>query len=280
MQKQINRFGFWTALLFIGVFFSCASAKPALGDAKTTSPAKARVTVDSLLLDAIGQVYVWHPDNSLEKIKTAIQLADQDTLRYRYHNVRLGKLQSVDLTNPLRPVLFYADAQTVVLLHRNLVELRLVNLIDFGIASADAVAYAPNDGLWVYSADNQRLILLDQNGKIIYQSVELSQLFGKSIRAEELVATPSQVAFATTDGRILLFGPFAAYRTEILRKGHNLLANEDRLLFFEGNNWWNYSGPNSLLEPLDLKTDGRKLVSIRGEYVLWQSGKKWWVEQM
>ena len=280
MIMHMLRLAFVGLLPSVGLLISCASAKPTPSKSNSRPWPASVVQQDSLLLDAIGQVYAWHPDNSLEKIRSANQLADLDTLRYRYSNVRLGKLQSVDLTNPLRPVLFYADAQTVVLLHRNLVELRIVNLIDLGIDAADAVAYAPNDGLWVYSADNQKLIQVDLNGKPVYQSVEMSQLFGKSIRAKELVATPSQVAMATTDGRILLFGPFAAYRSALLRNGHNLLANEERLLFVEGDRWWNYTGPNTLLEALDVAPDGRRLISIRGEYVLWQKGEDWWVEEM
>ncbi len=263
------------------VFFSCASAKTGGQQERVLTKVEnnsAASTRDSLLLDALGQVYSWRADGTLEKLRSANQLAGIDTLRYRYHNVRLGRLASVDLTNPLRPVLFYPDAQTVVMLHRNLVELRQIKLLDLGLDAVDAVAYAPNEGLWVYAPDRQQLLQLDRNGAIRQRSPELSQVFNSAIRAACLVATPQQVVLVTDTGRMLLFGPFGSYRSELLRRPSSVQANEKTLLFFEDGQWWRYGGDSQLVEPVAMPNKDQQLVSMRGEFVLWRNGPRWWVE--
>ena len=220
-------------------------------------------------------MYRWSSDHTFEKLRVANPLAGRDTLRYRYRNVRLGELHSVDLTNPLRPVLFYRDAQTVVWLHRNLTELRQLNLLDLGLAAIDAVAYAQSEGLWVYAADRQQLLQLDRDGNLRYESPELSQTFGDAIRGERLVATGTQVVLGTDAGRLLMFGPFGGYRTQVLQDADYLAANGDRLVFRSRGEWFRYSGSERRVEPVTLPP-GRSLLALNGDYALWRKPDGTW----
>jgi len=231
---------------------------------------------DTILLDAIGQLYHWTADNRIEKVRSANQIGQADTTRYFYQNPRLGRLTSVDFTNPIRPLLFYQDAQTIVWLNRNFTELRSINLLDLGFAAIDAVAYAPNEGLWLYASDQQKLLQVDLNGKVGYQSAELSQVFNQAIRATQLVANAQQVALRTGSNRLLLFGPFGAYRTELLRGGTSLHLAKDRLVFYEGAQWWTYRGPNVPIEPVIALEKGKELVSLRAEFALYRKGNRYW----
>jgi len=231
---------------------------------------------DTILLDAIGQLYHWSADNRIEKVRTLNQIGQADTTRSFYQNPRLGNLTSVDFSNPIRPLLFYQDAQTVVWLNRNFTELRSINLLDLGYAAVDAVAYAPNEGLWLYASDVQRLVQIDLNGKLVHESAELNQVFNQGIRVKQLVANAQQVAMRTYNSRVLLFGPFGAYRTELLRGGTSLHVAKDRLVFFEGQQWWTYRGPKVPMEPVIEPAKGIELVSMRAEYVLYRRGNKYW----
>jgi len=231
---------------------------------------------DTILLDAIGQLYHWTTDNRVEKVLSANQIGQSDTTRYAYQNPRLGQLSSVDFTNPIRPLLFYQDAQTVIWLNRNLTEWRSVNLLDLGFSAVDAVAYAPNEGLWIYSSDLQKLIQVDLNGKVLYQSTELNQVFNQAIRVKQLVANAQQVAMRTQSNRLLLFGPFGAYRTELLTGGSSLHLTKDRLVFFESQKWWTYRGPKVPVEPVLTPTNGKELVSINAEFALYRRGNRYW----
>ena len=233
--------------------------------------------LDSFLLDGLAQVYEWSPDGTLRKFVTATDVLDGGAVVLRYRNPRLGPIASVDLTNPLRPVLFYDDAQTVVWLDRNLTELRELSLVDLDLGQVDAVAYARNDGLWVYAPDRQRLLLLDRNNAVAQESPHLAQAFGTPVRARELAATPQQVALATRAGRLLLFGPFAAYRTQILRPAAGLVVDGERVLFHEAGRW--YALRDGASPPAAVEADARgRLLMVREGRALWQRGDRVWVE--
>ncbi len=234
--------------------------------------------LDSFLIDALGQVYRWRPNGAITKYAVASEVLSGVAPELRYQNTRLGRLAHVDLTNPLRPVLFYRAAQTVVYLDRNMAELRQLNLVDLDLGQVDAIAYARNDALWVYTADRQQLLLIDRQNRVTQQSPVFSQLFGKPVRVAEMVATAQQVALATEDGRLLFFGPFGSFRTQVLRPGRYLVADEERLLFFEGGGWAAVARELGLVQEIDLGGGGRSLLMVRGERVLWYRGGVVWVD--
>lgn len=236
---------------------------------------------DSLLLDGLGQVYSWSlNEHILRKIRSASEIVNAPPPELRYRNQRLGRLTSIDLTNPMRPLLFYSEAQTVVWLDRNLTELRQLPLVDLNLGRIDAVAYAPNDALWLYTPDRQQLLLIDRQLTIVQQSPNFSQLFNGPIRANQLVATAQQVSLASADGRILIFGPFASYRSQILQAGRYLLANENQLLFHESGQWWSYGGKIDGIQPISIDPEKGNLLMLRGEKSLWRKGRIAWVENL
>ncbi len=236
-------------------------------------------SADSLLIDGLGQLYTWDARQTFTKLASLAEAPTATSPPLRYRNQRLGRLRSVDLTNPLRPVLFYADAQTVVYLDRNLAELRQLQLVSLNFGRIDAVAYAPNDGLWLFAPDRQRLYAIDRQAAIQQESPDLLQTFQVPIRAQALSASAKQVAMSTQDGRILLFGPFGAYRTQVLRQAAQLVAEETRLIFVDAGQWWLYElqyGQERLVESAQ---NGAKLLALRGEWALWRQGDRVWVAQ-
>ncbi len=245
-----------------------------------------RVTVDSLtgrspdsfLIDALGQVYRWTRNGAVTKFAAASEVLSGVAPELRYQNTRLGRLAQVDLTNPLRPVLFYREAQTVVWLDRNLAELRQLRLVELDLGQVDAIAYSRNDALWIYAADRQQLILIDRQNRLTQQSPVFSQLFGKPVRVVEMVATAQQVALATEDGRILLFGPFAGFRTQVNRPGRYLIADEERLLFFDGGSWSSLDRELGLVRELAPGPAGSNLLMLRGDKTLWYRAGLVWAE--
>ena len=234
--------------------------------------------LDSFLIDGLGQLYRWTAAGALTKIAAAGEVLSGVAPELRYRNTRLGRLAQLDLTNPLRPVLFYREAQTVVWLDRNLAELRQLALVELDVGQVDAVAYARNDALWLYSADQQTLQLLDRQRIVQQRSPVLSQLFGKPVRSREIVATAQQVTLATEDGRMLFFGPFGGYRTQVLQPGHYLIAEGEHILFFDQRQWWAVGGATGLPVAVRRAPDDRELLMLRDERLLWRAGNRVWVE--
>jgi hypothetical protein len=77
-----------------------------------------------------------------------------------YADMRLGAIESVDIINPLKVLVYYANFNTVVLLDNTLNEIERINFNEIeGFANVESVRMANNNSLWVFNKDNQQLEL-------------------------------------------------------------------------------------------------------------------------
>ena len=72
---------------------------------------------------------------------------------YTYTNLRFGEIHSVDISNPLKIVVFYRNFNTVVLLDNRLNELETISFE----ANISFVRKSSGHHLWRYNADAQQL---------------------------------------------------------------------------------------------------------------------------
>ena len=111
--------------------------------------------------DKYGNVYAIRNNNFIKF---------EDSRTYEFKNLDSGKINRVDLTNPLMIVLFYADFNRVIMVDNQLNEIRR---IDFNAwptpLVVTAVGMAAQNQLWIFDALSQRIHLYDQNHKRLRQ---------------------------------------------------------------------------------------------------------------
>jgi len=113
--------------------------------------------------DNLGANY-YIKDNSLYK--------EKEGKRVQYNTLSFGRIERVDLINPMSIVVFYNDFNSVVFLDNQLNEIRRINFSDFSEPlTAIAVGNASQNRLWVYNAINQQIGLFDYlKNSVIYLS--------------------------------------------------------------------------------------------------------------
>lgn len=75
---------------------------------------------------------------------------------YVYNNIQLGNVEHVDISNPLKILVFYKDQNTIAILDNTLSEIRIVNFnftSEFRKISKASVAY--DNHAWIYNELNQ-----------------------------------------------------------------------------------------------------------------------------
>lgn len=97
-------------------------------------------------------------------------LGEQELVKYDregnelfvYSRMDLGALSQLDVSDPLRPLLFFEETGTLVALDNTLSEQRVLRLWEGGMGMPIWVASGVNQEFWVYDALNKELLRIDE----------------------------------------------------------------------------------------------------------------------
>ena len=94
---------------------------------------------------------------------------------------KYGKLYNIDVTNPLKPLLFYKDFSNVVVLDRFLANRTSLNLRQFNILQPSAIGLSYDNNIWVFDVFDSKLKKIDEAGNICPN--RSGQILGASVCA-------------------------------------------------------------------------------------------------
>lgn len=122
-------------------------------------------------VDNLGNFYLLDKSGQLKK-----RDADGDSIGV-YNDVRrYGKVHAIDASNPLKVLLHFRDFGTVVVLDRFLNNRNTIDLRKQDIFQARVIGQSFDNGLWVYDELNGKLKRLDDNGKLVAETVDFRVL--------------------------------------------------------------------------------------------------------
>jgi len=97
---------------------------------------------------------------------------------YNYSDQSLGAISSIDVSDPLRILVFYKDFNTILFLDRNLVKIgNEIDLYDFSDNETDLVCSSQSGGFWTYNEIDNQCIQISNTGEILTESMLLSTFF-------------------------------------------------------------------------------------------------------
>ena len=210
----------------------CLSLLPAAG-LRAQTPADTLSCVGSLPLQALlatadnlGYVYLLSDKNAVEKY------APDGRLLARYTNNRLGRLSALDVSNPMKVLLWYADFRTLVLLDRNLTLLGELNLIRAGFPEVNVVAAASDGHLWIYDEVAFQLRKITAAGEIRFESQALNQLQTQRFNLRAIHDNGHEVLAADPANGILWFDVYGQFQKQLPWTGIQAFVLEDNRLAY------------------------------------------------
>jgi hypothetical protein len=162
-------------------------------------------TAKFFTVDRLRQIYLITPNNEI------IKYGPDGKEQFRYNDNTLGDLAYIDATNPFNLLLFYADFQAAVTLDRTLNLIGRPNLWELNLSNPRAVAMANDNALWVYDDAAHRLLRVDQQGRTLSASDDLSLLLNIAPSPEILLARDNLVFANDPRHGILVFDNFSQY---------------------------------------------------------------------
>lgn len=151
-----------------------------------------------------------------------------------YQEVKYGKIGAVDISNPMKIVVYYPDFMQAVLLDRFLAYFTTYNFFDLGYQNVTAVGMSSDGFLWFYDNLNFTLKKVDQTGKVQLQSQPVNQLIHTVITPNFIMEKSGQVYVNDPTVGVLVFDNFGAYYKTIPIKGlQRFQIFQEQIVYFE-----------------------------------------------
>lgn len=219
---------------------SCKTAQAGTANIlDTTAPATDCVKgqFKNFFADAMGNLLLQLPNNSIKKINN-----HGDSVGLFNDVRRFGNLESIDVTNPLKSILFYKDFATIVILDRFL---KLRNTIDLrlsGILLPAAVAQSYDNNYWVFDAIENKLKKISDNGNIAFATADFRLLFSEAFVPQVIIDDNTKLYLYDVAYGWMIFDYYGAFLQKVPAPGWTdvqVIANN--LCGRTGNDWTAYA---------------------------------------
>ena len=147
--------------------------------------------ISDFSVDNLGNLYFVYQNGQLKKLRP-----NGDSLAV-FNNVRkFGRLNSVDVSNPLKVLLHFKDFNTVVILDRLLNERSTLDLRKHNLLQVKAIGQSYDNNIWIFDELDLKLKKIGDDGRLIDQSNDFRQIFD---------STPSPTSIIDQDKLIYLY---------------------------------------------------------------------------
>ena len=162
-------------------------------------------------VDNLDNMYVLTSRNQVKKYNS-----NGDSVAV-YNDVRkFGQATLMDVSNPLKILLYYRDFTTVVMLDRFLNVVNTTDLRKQGILQAKAIGQSYDNKIWVYDELEAKLKKVDEDGKLLQETPDFRLLLTESVSPVRIADENKYVYLYDPAKGVYVFDYFGALKNAIL----------------------------------------------------------------
>lgn len=137
-------------------------------------PTKINTTCDFFEIDHMGNVYVVNGSQLSKYSSEGKQVCN-------FSDSSLGNISSIDISDPLKILLFYRDFNQIIYLNNKLSNIgNEIDLYDFSDNETEFVCNSQKGGFWMYNSIKKQAFYIANNGEIAAQSILLGSFFDEA----------------------------------------------------------------------------------------------------
>ena len=158
------------------------------------------------------------------------------TYLYPYEEFKYGKIGMVDVSNPMKVLVFCPDFMTVITLDKFLAPLTVYSFFDLGYQNISAVAISSDGLLWFYDNNDFKLKKIDETGTIAKESQPLNNVVNITPNPNFMIEKDNVVYLNDPEIGIMVFDVFGNYIKTVPIKGlKKFQVFQDQVVYFENN---------------------------------------------
>lgn len=166
--------------------------------------------VTTFAVDNLDNIFILNSRNQLKKLNV-----NGDSVAIYNDVKRFGQASLIDVSNPLKVLLYYKDFATVVMLDRFLNMRNSIDLRKQNIFQARVVAQSYDNKMWVYDELDNKLKKIDEEGKILSETPDFRLLSGEAVVPERIFDEDKYVYLYDPVKGVFVFDYFGTLKNRI-----------------------------------------------------------------
>jgi hypothetical protein len=249
MLKQII-----ISILFFSLYSSCIAQI----DSSFKPLKKIQGDIVAFAADNFDNVYLL---NSYDQLKKLDEKGDSVAV---FNNIRkYGKVAQIDVSNPLRVLLFYKDFATIVILDRMLNIRSTIDLRKQDIFQVQAVCLSYDNKIWLYDEFEHKLKKIDEDGKLLFATTDFRQLFDEAFSFTNICDQDGFLYLYDKNKGVYVFDYYGALKNIFALTGYNNFRMVGKFITgIRNDSLMRYQPSNLLLQEVRLPESFLKAQSI------------------
>ena len=165
----------------------------------------------SFTIDNLDNIYIVNSRNQVKKLN-----ANGDSVAVYNDVKKFGQATLIDVSNPLKLLLYYRDYATVVVLDRFLNAVNTIDLRKNNIFQAKALGQSYDNNIWVYDDLESKLKKIGEDGKMLLETPDLRFLFPQAPSPTRIYDEDKYVYMYDSLKGVFVFDYFGALKNNIL----------------------------------------------------------------
>lgn len=183
---------------------------------------------DMVTVDELGNVYTQN-SRHIERWNA------QGGGKFRNSELQYGHFERIDVTDPLRPFIHFAESGKLVFFDNTLsVQGSPIDLFEKGFEQIECVAGSRGDAFWLWDSRALELIRVDRNFQRLASTGNLAVLLGASIVPVQLMERGNYLCVRTEDNYILVFDMYGTFKKRIrINAINDMQVINDRVYLYD-----------------------------------------------
>lgn len=187
-------------------------------------------------VDNLDNIYLLSSTNRIKKLNN-----NGDSVAVYNDVKKFGKATLIDVSNPLKILLYFRDFTTIVVLDRFLNAVNTIDLRKQNILQVRAIGQSYDNKIWVYDELDNKLKKIDEDGKLLQETIDFRLLFDKAPSPQKIFDQDRYVYLYDSAQAVFVFDYFGTLKNKILIAGwHNFKVTGKYIFGSSGNKLYRY----------------------------------------
>jgi glutaredoxin-related protein len=170
--------------------------------------------IASFTVDNLDNIYILNSQNQLKKLNQ-----NGDSVAVFNDVKKFGQATLIDVSNPLKILLYYKDFSTIVILDRLLNIRSTIDLRQQNIFQVKAIGLSYDNKIWLYDELESKLKKIDDDGKLLLETPDFRLLFGEAPNPQKIFDENKYVYLYDSTQAVFVFDYYGTLKNKILITG-------------------------------------------------------------